>query len=49
MKRFFKLNDDDLKGTTYIAIDDDIVSKQITVTSNKYIASNRKDEEHHFY
>lgn len=50
MKRFFKWNDDDIKGTTYIEIDDDnIASKQIAVTSNKYIASNRKDEEHHFY
>ncbi|MCA1032880.1 hypothetical protein LCL95_17865 [Bacillus timonensis] len=49
MKRFFKWYDDDLKGTTYIEIDNDVASKQIAVTSNKYIASNRKDEEHHFY
>jgi hypothetical protein len=46
MRRFLKWYDDDLKGTTYIESDDDnIASKQVTVTSYKYIASNRKDEE----
>ncbi|MFC4323191.1 hypothetical protein [Litchfieldia salsa] len=49
MKQFFKWYDDDLKGTTYIEIHDDVASKQIAVMANKYIASNRKDKEHHFY
>lgn len=51
MKRYFKWDDDDddLRGTTYIETDDGIALKQIAVTSTKYIASNRKDEEYHFY
>jgi hypothetical protein len=51
MKRYFKWDDDDdnLRGTTYIETNDGIASKQIAVTWNKNIASNRKDEEHHFY
>jgi hypothetical protein len=51
MKRYYKWDDDDedLRGTTYIEIDDGVASKQIAVTPNKYISSNRKDEEHHFY
>lgn len=49
MKRYFKWNDDYIGGTTYIEICDDLPSKQIAVTSKKYIASNRKDDEYHFY
>lgn len=50
MKRYFRWDDDDyIGGTIYIEIDDGYATKQIAVTPNKYIASNRKDEEHHFY
>lgn len=50
MKRYFSWDDDDyIRGTTYIEIEDGYATKQIAVTQNKYIASNRKDEDHHFY
>jgi hypothetical protein len=49
MKRYFKWDDDNLLGTTYIEIEDGYAIKQITKTPNKYIASNRKDNEQHFY
>lgn len=50
MKRYFNWDDDDyINGTTYIEIDGGYATKQIVVTSNKFIASNRKDKEHNFY
>src|SRR5699024_9501655 len=49
MKRYFRWDDDDIVGTMYIEVDNGYATKQIAVTSNKYIASNRKDETHHFY
>ena len=48
MKRYFRW-DDDIVGTMYIEVNNGYATKQIAVTSNKYIASNRKDETHHFY
>ncbi|WP_088068065.1 hypothetical protein [Gottfriedia luciferensis] len=49
MKRYFSWEDDYIRGTTYIEIEDGFAIKQIAVTQNRYIASNRKDEEHHYY
>ncbi|UKS29647.1 hypothetical protein LOZ80_12210 [Paenibacillus sp. HWE-109] len=49
MKCYFRWDEQFIGGTTYIKIDDGYATKQIVVTPNKYIASNRKDEEHHFY
>ena len=50
MKRYYSWDDEDyIGGTTYIEIDDGYATKQIAITPNKYIASNRKDKEHHFY
>lgn len=50
MKRYFRWDDDEyINVTTYIEIDGDYATKQIAVTPNKYIASNRKDKDQHFY
>lgn len=49
MKRYFSWEDDYIRGSTYIEIEDDYAIKQNAVTQKKYIASNRKDEEHHYY
>lgn len=50
MKRYFMWDDEEyIGGTTYIEIDNGYAIKQIVVTPDKYIASNRKDEEHNFY
>ncbi|WP_164215541.1 hypothetical protein [Virgibacillus sp. YIM 98842] len=50
MKRYYSWDDEDyIGGTTYIEIDDGYATKQIAITPDNYIASNRKDKEHHFY
>ncbi|MEH7349363.1 hypothetical protein [Gottfriedia acidiceleris] len=50
MKRYFSWEDEYIRGNTYIEVEDDgYAIKQIAVTQNKYIASNRKDDEHHYY
>ncbi|WP_217594678.1 hypothetical protein [Cohnella sp. GbtcB17] len=50
MNRYFKWIDDDIiRGTIYVESLDGYAIKQIAVTPNKYIASNRKDEERHYY
>ncbi|WP_129688244.1 hypothetical protein [Gottfriedia acidiceleris] len=49
MKRYFSWEDEYTKGTTYIEVENGYAIKQIAVTQNKYIASNRKDKEHHYF
>ncbi|WP_335871857.1 hypothetical protein [Bacillus sp. 2205SS5-2] len=49
MKRYFKWHDDDFRGSVYIETDERVALKQITVTPDKYIVSNREDKEHHFF
>lgn len=49
MNRYFSWEDEYIRGTTYIEVEDGYAIKQIAVTQNKYIASNRKDVEHHYY
>ncbi|WP_176522619.1 MULTISPECIES: hypothetical protein [unclassified Bacillus (in: firmicutes)] len=47
MKRYFSWEDEYTKGTIYIEVENGYAIKQIAVSQNKYIASNRKDKEHH--
>ncbi|MGG0176478.1 hypothetical protein [Gottfriedia acidiceleris] len=49
MKHYFSWEDEYIRGTTYIEVENGYAIKQIAVKQNQYIASNRKDEEHHYY
>lgn len=47
---YFKYNDDEINGVVYLEIDhENYAVKQILVTHDKIVASNRKDGEYHFY
>ncbi|WP_051271431.1 hypothetical protein [Shimazuella kribbensis] len=46
---YFRFEDDDPNGITYIESEDGYAVRQITVTNNKYIASNRRNKEYGYW